>query len=102
MIEEKLVAPMRLLGEKGDGALLEIEVEQARAEGLSSEPVRVEAKLTVEGEVFYADAVKPTPEAAADRVRSELESEIRKRRGRARKLWKRGGAAIKRMMRFGN
>ncbi len=102
LIEEKLVAPLRLLGEKGDGALLEIEVEQAPPEGRSSEPFRLVARLTVDNEVFHAEAVKPTPESAADRVRSELEAEIRRQRGRTRKLWKRGGAAIKKMLRFGN
>lgn len=101
IIEEKLVAPLRLLGEKGDNALLEIEVEQVPAEGRSSEPYRLVAQLVVDGQVYHAEAVKPSPESAADRVRSELESEIRKSRGRARKLWKRGGAAIKRMLRFG-
>lgn len=101
IIEEKLVAPLRLLGGKSENALLEIEVEEAPPEGRSSKPVRLEARLTVDGKVFYATAVKPTPETAADRVRAELESEIRKERGRARKLWKRGEAAVKRMLRWG-
>ena len=101
IVKEKLSAALRLLGEKGQNAFLEIEVEQVPAEGRSAEPVRVEARLTVEGEIYYADAVKPTPETAADRVRSELEAEIRKRRGKARRLLKRGGAAIKKMLRFG-
>ncbi len=100
LVREKLTAPLRLLGDKAENALLEIEVEEAPAEGRSSTPVRVEAKLTVEGEVFYADAVKPTPEAAADRVRSELEAEIRKRRGKARRLLERGSRALKDMLRF--
>ncbi len=101
LIEEKLAAPLRLLGGKGDGALLEIEVEQAPPEGRSSEPCRLVARLTIDGNVYHAEAVKPSPESAADRVRSELESEIRKSRGRGRKLFKRGAAAIKRMLRFG-
>ncbi len=102
LIEEKLAAPLRLLGEKGDGALLEIEVEQAPPEGRSATPCRLVARLTVDGKVFHAEAVKPTPESAADRVRSELEAEIRRSRGRARRLIKRGGAALKRMLRFGD
>lgn len=101
LIEKKLIAPLRLLGEEGDRALLEIEVEQAPAEGRSSEPCRLVARLVINDKVFHAEAVKPTPESAADRVRNELEAEIRKSRGRAKKLWKRGGAAIKRMLRFG-
>lgn len=102
LIEEKLVAPLRLLGEKGDTALLDVEVKQAPPEGRSSEPFRLVARLTIEGKVFHAEAVKPSPESAADRVRSELEAEIRRERGRAHTLWKRGHAAVKRILRFGD
>lgn len=100
LIEKKLIAPLRLLGEEGDRALLEIEVEQAPAEGRSSEPCRLVARLVINDKVFHAEAVKPNPESAADRVRSELEAEIRKSRGRAKRLWRRGESAIKRMLRF--
>ncbi len=101
LIEKKLVAPLRLLGEEGDRALLEIEIEEAPAEGRSSEPCRLVARLIINDKVFHAEAVKPSPESAADKVRSELEAEIRRDRGRARKLWRRGSAAVKRMLRFG-
>ena len=86
VVRDKLSAPLRLLGKKAENSLLEIEVEEAPAEGRSSTPVRLEARLTVEGKTFYADAVKPTPEIAADRVRSELTSEIRKYKGKAERL----------------
>lgn len=101
LIRTKLAAPLRLLGERSDTALLEIEVEQAPPEGRSSEPCRLVARLIVDDTVFHAQAVKPTPESAADKVRSELEAEIRHSRGRARKLFKRGSAALKRIARFG-
>jgi len=97
-LEEKLGAALRLLGDEAAAALLEVEVQAAPPEGRSSEPCRVVARLSVGGEVYHAEAVKPTPETAADRVRSELEAEIRKSRGRARRLWKRGHAAIKQML----
>ncbi|MBI2025560.1 HPF/RaiA family ribosome-associated protein [Candidatus Kaiserbacteria bacterium] len=102
LIEKKLAAPLRLLGEDGGRAQLEIEVEEAPAEGRSSEPCRLVARLVVDGNTYHAEAVKPNPESAADKVRGELEAEIRKSRGRGRKLFKRGGAALKRMLRFGN
>lgn len=102
LVEEKLAAPIRLFGEKGDSALLEIEVEQAPAEGRSSEPCKLTATLSIEGNVFHAEAVKPNPESAADRVRNELEAAIRTSRGRSRTLVRRGGAAIKRMLRMGS
>ncbi|MFA5998169.1 MAG: HPF/RaiA family ribosome-associated protein [Candidatus Paceibacterota bacterium] len=101
LIEKKLAAPLRLLGEEGDRALLEIEVEEAPPEGRSSEPCRLVARLIINDQVFHAEAVKPNPESAADRVRSELEAEIRRSRGRTQRLMKRGGAAIKRILRFG-
>jgi ribosome-associated translation inhibitor RaiA len=101
LIEEKLSAPLRLLGEQGDNALLEIELEQAPPEGRSSEPVRLVARLTINDKVFHSEAVKPTPESAADRVRSQLEAEIRRYRGRTQRLMRRGGAAVKRILRFG-
>ena len=101
LIEEKLAAPLRLLGEEGDQALLEIEIEEAPPEGRSSEPCHLVARLIVNDTVFYGEAVKPTPESAADRVRSQLEAEIRRSRGRARKLFMRGSGAIKKMLRRG-
>ena len=102
ILEEKLAAPLRLLGKEGDRALLEIEIEEAPPEGRSSEPTRLVARLALDGKVFHAEAVKPTAESAADRVRSELENAIRRRQGRAHRLWKRGHSAIKRMLRFGS
>lgn len=101
LIEEKLAAPLRLLGNESDRAMLEIEIEEAPPEGRSSEPCHLVARLIVDDTVYYAEAVKPTPESAADKVRSELEAEIRRTRGRAKRLVKRGGAVIKRMLRFG-
>jgi ribosome-associated translation inhibitor RaiA len=101
LIEKKLAATVRLLGEESDRALLEVDVEEAPPEGRSSEPCKLVARLIINDKVYHAEAVKPTPESAADRVRGELEAEIRRDRGRARKLWKRGEAALKRMLRFG-
>lgn len=101
LLEEKLTAPLRLLGEAGDHALLEIEIEEAPPEGRSSTPCRLVARLIINGKVFHAEAVKPSPSSAADKVRSELEAEIRHSRGRAERLVRRGSSAIKRILRFG-
>jgi hypothetical protein len=100
IVEEKLVAPLRLLGKESDRGLLEIEVEEAPPHGRSSEPYHLIARLKVDGQVYYAEATKPSPESAADKVRSELEAEIRKTRGRAHRLLRRGGIALKNMLRF--
>lgn len=102
LLEAKLAAPLRLLGEDGESALIDVEITSAPAEGRSSEPYRLVARLSVGNDVYHAEAVKPTPESAADMVRSELEAEIRKSRGRSRSLLRRGRSAIKKMLRFGN
>lgn len=101
MLREKLSAPMKLLGDKASTALLEAEIEEAPPEGRSSEPCRLIARLIVDGTVYHAEAVKPSPATAADRVRDELEAEVRHSRGRARRLIRHGGAAIKNLLRFG-
>ena len=101
IIEKKLVAPLRLLGDTADNALLEIEIEKAPPEGRSSEPYRLVARLKKDGKTYHAEAVKPSPESAADRVRATLEAEIRHSNGRARRLVRRGGEAVKRILRFG-
>ena len=97
LVEEKLAAPLRLLGSEGDGAILEIEIEHAPAEGRSSEPTRVSANLKVNGKTFHAEAVKPSAESAADRVRGDLEAEIRRARGKERNYLRKGRDAFKRM-----
>lgn len=101
MVKEKLVAIEKLLGGEAATALLEVEVTEAPAEGRSAEPYRLVARLTTNGRVYHAEAVKPSPESAADRVREDLSAEIRHERGRAKTLWKRGRAAVKNMLRFG-
>ena len=101
LLKEKLSAPLRLLGDKAETALLEIEIEDAPAEGRSAEPCRLVARIKVDNEVYRAEVVKPTAATAADRARGDLEAEIRRSRGRARKLFRRGGAALKNLLRFG-
>lgn len=100
-VEEKLAPIARLLGSEADTALLEIELEPAPAEGRSATPTKVVAVLKTNGRTYHAEAVKPTPESAADRVRATLEHEIRKVRGKDKSVWKRGAERLKDMMRSG-
>lgn len=101
LVEAKLAPIARLLGKDGDTALLEVDLEHAPAEGRSATPTRLVANLTVAGRVFHAEAVKPSPKSAADRVRSELEAEVRRVRGKEQGLLRRGRSAIKHILRFG-
>ena len=100
-VEEKLSPIARLLGADETTALLELELEPAPAEGRSATPTRLVATLSFGGQVAHAEAVKPTPESAADRVRSTLEAEVRRIRGKGKSAWKRGAERLKDMVRFG-
>jgi ribosome-associated translation inhibitor RaiA len=100
-VEEKLSPIARLLGEQGETALLELELADAPAEGRSATPTRLTATLSYGNVVAHAEAVKPNPESAADRVRRTLEAEVRRVRGKNNGLFKRGGARLKELLRFG-
>ncbi len=100
-VEVKLRPIERLLASDKDVALLDVELAHAPPEGRSATPVRLTATLQFKNYVLHAEAVKPTPESAADRVRSALEQEIRRVRGKKRGLVKRGAAQLKKMLRFG-
>ena len=101
-VEEKLAPIGRLLGPDEGTALLDLELANAPAEGRSATPARLTATLAFGGEVVHAEAVKPTPEAAADRVRNTLEHEVRNIRGKGKSVWKRGAERLKDMVRFGD
>ena len=62
---------------------------------------RVEANLFVGGTLHRAEATEEQVEKAIDEVRDELKRELHKASGKRHSLIKRGGQAIKNMMRFG-
>lgn len=61
---------------------------------------RVEANFYRDGQLFRAEATEDSFEKAIDRVRSELDREMNKAQTRRETLFKRGGRAIKEMLRF--
>lgn len=101
-VEEKLAPLAKHLGDDEKLAILDIELADAPAEGRSSTPTRLSANLTVGKLVLHAEAVKPTPESAADRVRSSLDHEIRKTFGKKKGMFKRSALRLKNMLRFGS
>ena len=62
---------------------------------------RAEVNLYVHGKLFRAEATEDQMEKAIDRVRDELKHELRTARGKRQSLIRRGGQAIKNMLRFG-
>ena len=101
LIEEKFSALERLIGNFGSLATLACEIEESIAVERAGAKYRAEGNLSVDGNLFRAEATGNTLEGAIDRVRDDIMRELRHTRGKERGLLKRGGAALKRMLRFG-
>jgi ribosomal subunit interface protein len=101
MAEAKLGSLTKHLGTGVSAETAELNVELAVvADGEKhGTAFRAEANLNVAGHLHRAEALAGTMAAAVDRVREELAQELQKGRGRRRTLIRRGGAALKSMLR---
>jgi ribosomal subunit interface protein len=100
LIEDKLSAIDRLVG-GGVAATLSCEIEQSIAVERAGAKYRAEGNLSVDGKLYRAESEGVTLEEAIDKVRDELAREYKRAQGKKRELVRRGGAALKRMLRFG-
>lgn len=100
-IEEKFSGLEKLIGGPDTEALLACEIEESLAVERAGAKYRAEGNLSVNGKFYRASATHSTLEGAVDSVRDDLLREVRRARGKERGLMKRGGAAIKKMLRFG-
>ncbi len=80
----------------------EVEVE-FRREGQSNtgKQYKVSALVIFSGKTFYAASIEESFERALDEVRDELDKELRRSHDKQVSLVRRGGAALKRLLRFG-
>ncbi len=78
----------------GVPALCEVEFEKA-AEHKKGEVYRVEVNLTINGNLYRAEATKETFELAIDIVKNELNREISRSKDKKDSLIKRAGRNIK-------
>lgn len=102
LIEEKFSALDKLFTHAQSGASLSCEIEESIAVERAGAKCRAEGNLSVDGRLFRAVATGQTLEDAVDRVRDELTREVQHTYGKRRGLLRRGSAAIKKMLRFGN
>ena len=100
-IEEKFSALDRLSTGSITPATLACEIEQSLSTTRAGAKYRAEGNLNIDGKLFRAEAENETLEGAIDSVRDGLMRELRQVRGKKRELVKRGGAALKRILRFG-
>lgn len=101
LIEGKFSALEKMIGSPATPAALSCEIEESVAVERAGAKFRAEGNLSVDGKLFRAEAQGGTLEGAVDRVRDDLIRELRRARGKERGLLKRGGAMLKRMLRFG-
>lgn len=100
LINEKLGSCEKLLGDDAGTALFEIEIGKTTEKQHTGPIYRVEANVSAGGKLYRAEATAETMESAIEETREELQKEITRARGRARRYLKKGGAAIKSMLRF--
>ncbi len=101
LVEEKFATLGKIVENPQSPAMLSCEIEESIAAVRAGAKYRAEGNLSVDGKLFRAEAENSTLEGAIDRVRDELVREVGRTSGKERGLMKRGGAALKRMLRFG-
>ena len=99
LMEQKLRSLEKFITNETD---LKCEVEFEKVTHHQSGNVhRVEANFYKDGQFYRAEATEDSFEKAIDEVRDELDKELRRDRKKKGTLIKRGGRAIKDMLRFG-
>lgn len=102
LIEDKFSALDKLVAHRDSPAMLACEIEESIAVERAGARYRAEGNLSVDGKFFRAEAKSNTLEGAIDDVRDDLIRELQNSHGKKQGLIRRGGATLKRMLRFGN
>ncbi len=102
LIESKFSALDKLTAHAGTPVALSCEIEESIAVERSGAKYRAEGNLSLDGKLFRAEATGNTLERAVDQVRDQLARELESAHGKKHGLLKRGGAALKQMLRFGS
>jgi ribosomal subunit interface protein len=101
LIDQKFMALDKLIPAHETDVRCKVEIEKL-TEHQSGKIYRIEADLFVGGKPFRAEATEEQVEKAIDEVRDELKRELERAHGRRKSLLRRGGQALKDMLRFGN
>lgn len=100
LIDEKFKILEKVLPREATDAKCEVELERLQ-EHQSGKIYRVEVNLFVAGTLYRAETAEEQIERAIDVVRDELRRKLQKGNGKRHSLIRRGGQALKNMMRFG-
>lgn len=100
LVAQKFAALEKFIAGETD-VTCDVELEKTTA-SQSGNIFRAEANLYVRGKLYRAEATTDQIEKSIDEVQNELLKEMRRSQSKAKTLVKKGGAAIKRMVRFGH
>ena len=100
-LDKKLNHIEKLFDESREEARCEVEVGRAAGHPERGNIWRAEINLKHKGQVFRSETTAETVNAAIDGVKDEITHQMRRDRKLHMRLVRRGGAIIKRMIRFG-
>lgn len=100
LVEQKFQSLEKFIGDETD-VRCEVEFEKV-APHQSGDVFRVEANLFVRGTLYRAESTESSFEIAIDKVREELDKELRRANDKRDTMIKKGGRKIKEMLRFGS
>ncbi|MFT5036670.1 MAG: ribosomal subunit interface protein [Candidatus Azotimanducaceae bacterium] len=100
LLEVKLQSLERFIGDETD-VKCDVEFDKVTS-SQSGKIYRIKVNLWLHGKTYHVDATEDSFELALDEVRSELDKELRRANDKRGSLVKRGGRAIKNMMKFGS
>jgi len=79
----------------------DVEVGKRSEHHQSGDIYRAEVNITEDGKLFRAEATGESINAAIDKVRDEMEKQLRRHKKKKDSLLRRGGARVKGMLKFG-
>ncbi len=98
-VTEKLSALNKFHREGGE-VMIEVEFEKV-THHKTGNVCRVETNINLNGKLYRAEATESTFEAATDKIKDELTTELRKDQGKRMGMFRQGARKLKEMMRFG-
>lgn len=99
LCEEKIEAATRMLGKDREGALVEAELELVEQRKNNNAVYRAEVNVSVNGKLYRAESTRRSMQNALSDVKKELAKTIRRDRDKNQSVVKRGGNAMKSLLR---
>lgn len=99
LCREKIESATRMLGSDRDQALVEVELELVEERKNNNAVYRAEANVSVNGKLYRAESTRRSMQNALSDVKKELAKVIRRDRDKHQSLVKRGGNAMKSLIR---